>query len=73
MVTSSTTEYSVRQTGHGGQVLDQPAGLPHVEIFSVDPLQQAPAATPPALTVHCYRLAYLLTYLLTYLRVMGSL
>lgn len=32
-------------------MLNQPAGLPRVEmVFSVDPLQQARAATPPALT-----------------------
>jgi len=78
-VTSSTTsQYNVRQinTGGGpgaGQVLDcrvervEQTGQPRVEmIFSLDPLQQPPSATPPALVaVYCFCLAKLLISLRT--------
>ena len=66
-VTSTTSEYNVRQldSGPGGQMLDckvdrdLQTGQPHVEmIFSMDPQQQQqqqqpPAVTPPVLTVYC--------------------
>jgi len=54
-VTSQRTEYSVHQSGQGGQPglqFDQPTDLPQVEmVFSVDPVQQPSPVTLPALTV----------------------
>ena len=65
-MTSVTRQYNVRQvdSGPGGQTLDYnvnrdvQTGLPRVEMmFSVDPLQQRPAVTPPVITVCYYRLS----------------